>query len=827
MKFEGKYNFFKKIAAISCGLPIFIFAGLPACNLSALYQSDVEAVANTVKKIKISGNGTNDKLIYYYVIKNFFKRNNFNPVFGNLSLLKIDEVEKILLAGAMIIDFNKKIFEFESRKIELNAHMSEMCKSLVWLHKFYAYIIENTESMLNQGTHPEKGASLKNSLESYKIKLRMISEIFEKVMPDGYLNHTEDVAHIWNRVSSKAYFNLRGGIVSQNYENLLYFTGRYHIWKACRIEKVFNDIDVKNPEMKNREEEAKFMIGGPLDISRMLEARISESIKKMHNRQLLFKTDDESKFLEGIKKMEFESPGGMDTSITMLKMLYASRFESKMILCENYSSAERRQRIQNICDSDFFEATVFYSLAKYLNLYFKDYYFNMLRINVLTGTEAAGMQNKVRRQLMDIMLGVSKLNFDNIEEKLTKIQEAEGEKPIDSRALIQQMKECKGYSKELKDMLAVMYDSRKNYEKEMPVNESQRKEALERISDSLDILDIYSRLNENNYAYKVYVPEIRKYISNVLKMDLSSNTIKFKDYYSYYKNHPEKMQPGMINTDTDVPDEVRIINDKIKENMYYMLKESEEILNQEEVKYKKIKNKKKKSTCTDSKKKPEKPSKIPEDIVAERKKPEEKAQDAVPVILTDSNKSDESKISPETSESDSHKMKQIQEKEEFQKNQAIRNEKWKEEVARKRIAKEKDKASEIKEQVVTKTESTDFFEKHPHKIELSDPVSCRLEKLRKKGNGGDLLSKIEEFLGKGTIEPGRHLKNLGGNRYEQYMTRGDRVGFEIGKNKNGECIATIRSLGGHFDSAKDVDKAFGKISFGGTKSCEKYSGGSE
>ena len=99
--------------------------------------------------------------------------------------------------------------------------------------------------------------------------------------------------------------------------------------------------------------------------------------------------------------------------------------------------------------------------------------------------------------------------------------------------------------------------------------------------------------------------------------------------------------------------------------------------------------------------------------------------------------------------------------------------------------------------------------------------------LRRKGKGGTLLSRVEEFIEQGTIKPGGHLKRLGENRFEQYVTRSERIGFEIGKNETGEFIATIRSIGGHFDCAKDVDKAFGKTSFGGTKSSDKYSSSSE
>ena len=99
--------------------------------------------------------------------------------------------------------------------------------------------------------------------------------------------------------------------------------------------------------------------------------------------------------------------------------------------------------------------------------------------------------------------------------------------------------------------------------------------------------------------------------------------------------------------------------------------------------------------------------------------------------------------------------------------------------------------------------------------------------LRRKGKGGTLLSRVEEFIEQGIIKPGGHLKRLGENRFEQYLTRNERIGFEIGKNEDDKFIAILRSIGGHFDNAKEVDKAFERTSFGGIRLSDKSSSGSE
>lgn len=959
MNFD-KHNFLKKIAAISSGLAIGILPVLSTCQISALLQADVDAVAENIEKMKVECTAADGKLAYYCLIKNFFRKNKLRTDLDRFSLVeqklnrlnffKIDQIEKILLAGAMIIDFNKKVAEFDSKKFELNSNMNEICNSLVWLYKFYTFVIENTESMLKQGIHPEKGAFLENTMENYKAKHRVITEIFSNVMPDGYLNFTEDASRIWNRASSKAYINSKDGIVSKNWENLLYYTVRYHVCKACSIEKVFDEFDLEDTETKIKEEGEKRTKGAPSNVSEVLETSISEGIKQMHIEKMFFELNDESKFLEGVEDLVDEDFANDDTSIPILKFLYASRFESKMILCENYSSPERRQRIQNISMRNFFETIVFYIFSNNLDWNFRDYYYSVVRRNILIGAEST--DSNFFGEMLNVMGGDSKYDYDYFETRLDKAQRAAGDKPIDPKALVYQMKECKYCSNEFKDMMAAMYESRRSQSKGKVISESKRKEVLERISDSLDILDICARLNEKNAAYKEYVQEARKYASELLKMKVPSNIIKFKSYYDYYKNHPEKLQPGTLDTSNDVPEGVRIVNDKIKENMYYMLKESEEILNQEEIKYKKAKKRKKISSGEDIKKEPEKRTEAPKKTSEKPKISEEKNQTSAPANPVDSEKplpspeikpnkveenthsapkkgeevsnqeeskskkknssvadskkplqssetqpnkveenthsapkkgeevlnqkkskhkkhkkkksavadskkepekrteapkktSEKSKISEEknqtsapakpvdtekplqSSETQQSKIKQIQEKEEFQKNQVIRSEKWKEEVARKKIVKEKDKVSKAKDQIVEKTESEAFFEKYPHKIVLPESINSYLEMLRRKGKGGTLLSRVEEFIEQGIIKPGGHLKRLGENRFEQYLTRNERIGFEIGKNEDDKFIAIIRSIGGHFDSAKEVDKAFERTSFGGIRLSDKSSSGSE
>ena len=959
MSFD-KHNFLKKIAAISSGLAIGILPVLSTCQINALLQADVDAVAENIEKMKVECTAADGKLAYYCLIKNFFRKNKLRTDLDRFSLVeqklnrlnffKIDQIEKILLAGAMIIDFNKKVAEFDSKKFELNSNINEICNSLVWLHKFYTFVIENTESMLKQGIHPEKGAFLENTMENYKAKHRVITEIFANVMPDGYLNFTEDASRIWNRASSKAYINSKDGIVSKNWENLLYYTVRYHVCKACSIEKVFDEFDLEDTETKIKEEGAKPTKGAPSNVSEVLETSISEGIKQMHIEKMFFELNDESKFLEGVKDLVDEDFANDDTSIPILKFLYASRFESKMILCENYSSPERRQRIQNISMRNFFETIVFYAFSNNLDWHFRDYYYSVVRRNILIGAEST--DSNFFGEMLNVMGGDSKYDYDYFETRLDKAQRAAGDKPIDPKALVYQMKECKYCSNEFKDMMAAMYESRRSQSKGKVISESKRKEVLERISDSLDILDICARLNEKNAAYKEYVQEVRKYASELLKMKVPSNIIKFKSYYDYYKNHPEKLQPGTLDTSNDVPEGVRTVNDKIKENMYYMLKESEEILNQEEIKYKKAKKRKKISAGEDIKKEPEKRTEAPKKTSEKPKISEEKNQTSAPAKPVDSEKplqspeikpnkveenthitpkkseevsnqeeskskkkkssvadsekplpspeikpnkveenthsapkkieevsnqeeskhkkhkkkksavadskkepekrieapkktSEKPKISEEknqtsapakpvdtekplqSSEIQQSKIKQIQEKEEFQKNQVIRSEKWKEEVARKKIVKEKDKVSKAKDQILEKTESEAFFEKYPHKIVLPESINSYLEMLRRKGNGGTLLSRVEEFIEQGIIKPGGHLKRLGENRFEQYLTRNERIGFEIGKNEDDKFVAIIRSIGGHFDSAKEVDKAFERTSFGGIRLSDKSSSGSE
>ena len=906
MNFD-KHHFIKKIGAISSALAIGMLPCLSTRQINALVQADVDTVAQNIERMKSECTAANGKSAYYCLIKNFFRKNKLRPdldrfslvdqKLNRLSFFKIDQIEKILLAGAMIIDFNKKVAAFDSGKFELNSNMSEICNSLVWLHKFYTFVIENTESMLKQGIHPEKGAFLENTMENYKAKHRVISEIFANVMPDGYLNFTEDASRIWNRASSKAYINSKDGIVSKNWENLLYYTVRYHVCKACSIEKVFDEFDLEDTETKIKEEGTKPTSAGPSNVSDVLEASISEGIKQMHIEKMFFELNDESKFLEGVKDLACEDFAEEEPSVPLLKFLYASRFESKMILCENYSSPERRQRIQNISMRNLLETIVFYAFSNNLDWYFTDYYYSTVRRNILIKAESSNSNSHFLGEILDVMGGGSKHDYYYFEDKLDKAQRAAGGKQIDPKEFAYQMKEWKYCSKEFKDIMVAVYKSRKSQGKEKDISESKKKKVLERISDSLDILDICARLNEKNAAYKEYVQEVRKYASELLKMKVPSNIIKFKSYYEYYKNHPEKLQPGILDTGNDVPEEVRIVNDKIKENMYYMLKESEEILNQEEIKYKKAKKRKKVSEESDSKKEPEKrieaPKKVSEDknqtsapvkhadsekplqsaetqptkaeentnsapnknagvsnqkrtkhkkknsSVADSKKEREKRVEA-PKKTSEKpkNSEDKNKISAPAKPADSekplqspeiqpNKIKQIQEKEEFQKNQVIRSEKWKEEVARKKIVKEKYKVSKAKDQIIEKTESQAFFEKYPHKIVIPDSINSYLETLRRKGKGGTLLSRVEEFIEQGTIKPGGHLKRLGENRFEQYVTRSERIGFEIGKNENGEFIATIRSIGGHFDCAKDVDKAFGKTSFGGTKSSDKYSNSSE
>lgn len=959
MSFD-KHNFLKKIAAISSGLAIGVLPVLSTCQISALLQADVDAVAENIEKMKVECTTADGKLAYYCLIKNFFRKNKLRTDLDRFSLVeqklnrlnffKIDQIEKILLAGAMIIDFNKKVAEFDSKKFELNSNINEICNSLVWLYKFYTFVVENTESMLKQGIHPEKGAFLENTMENYKAKHRIITEIFANVMPDGYLNFTEDASRIWNRASSKAYINSKDGIVSKNWENLLYYNVRYHVCKACSIEKVFDEFDLEDTETKIKEEGEKRTKGAPSNVSEVLETSISEGIKQMHIEKMFFELNDESKFLEGVEDLVDEDFANDDTSIPILKFLYASRFESKMILCENYSSPERRQRIQNISMRNFFETIVFYAFSNNLDWHFRDYYYSVVRRNILIGAEST--DSNFFGEMLNVMGGDSKYDYDYFETRLDKAQRAAGDKPIDPKALVYQMKECKYCSNEFKDMMAAMYESRRSQSKGKVISESKRKEVLERISDSLDILDICARLNEKNAAYKEYVQEARKYASELLKMKVPSNIIKFKSYYDYYKNHPEKLQPGTLDTSNDVPEGVRIVNDKIKENMYYMLKESEEILNQEEIKYKKAKKRKKISAGEDIKKEPEKRTEAPKKTSEKPKISEEKNQISAPAKPVDSekpipspeikpnkveentqitpkkseevsnqeeskskkknssvadsekplpspeikpNKAEESthsalkkgeevlnqkkskhkkpkkkksavadskkepekrteapkktsenpKISEEknqtsapakpvdtekplqSSETQQSKIKQIQEKEEFQKNQVIRSEKWKEEVARKKIVKEKDKVSKAKDQILEKTESEAFFEKYPHKIVLPESINSYLEMLRRKGNGGTLLSRVEEFIEQGIIKPGGHLKRLGENRFEQYLTRNERIGFEIGKNEDDKFVAIIRSIGGHFDNAKEVDKAFERTSFGGIRLSDKSSSGSE
>ena len=915
MNFD-KHNFLKKIAAISSGLAIGILPGLPTCQINALLQADVDAVAENIEKMKVECTAADGKLAYYCLIKNFFRKNKLRTDLDRFSLVeqklnrlnffKIDQIEKILLAGAMIIDFNKKVAEFDSKKFELNSNMSEICNSLVWLYKFYTFVIENTESMLKQGIHPEKGAFLENTMENYKAKHRVITEIFSNVMPDGYLNFTEDASRIWNRASSKAYINSKDGIVSKNWENLLYYTVRYHVCKACSIEKVFDEFDLEDTETKIKEKGAKPTSAGPSKISDVLEASISEGIKQMHIEKMFFELNDESKFLEGVKDLVDEDFAEEEPSVPLIKFLYASRFESKMILCENYSSPERRQRIQNINMRNFLETIVFYAFSNNLNWYFTDYYYSTVRRNILIKAESSNSHSHFLGEMLNVMGGDSKHDYYYFEDKLDKAQRAAGDKQIDPKEFAYQMKEWKYCSKEFKDIMIAVYKSRKSRGKEKDISESKKKEVLERISDSLDILDICARLNEKNAAYKEYVQEVRKYASELLKMKVPSNIIKFKSYYEYYKNHPEKLQPGILDTGNDVPEEVRIVNDKIKENMYYMLKESEEILNQEEIKYKKAKKRKKISSGEDIKKEPEKRTEVPKKTSEKPKISEEKNQTSSPAKPVDTKKplqsleikpnkveenthsapkkseevsnqkeskhkkhkkkksavadskkepekrtespkktSEKPKISEEknqtsapakpvdtekplqSSETQQSKIKQIQEKEEFQKNQVIRSEKWKEEVARKKIVKEKDKVSKAKDQIVEKTESEAFFEKYPHKIVLPESINSYLEMLRRKGNGGTLLSRVEEFIEQGIIKPGGHLKRLGENRFEQYLTRNERIGFEIGKNEDDKFIAIIRSIGGHFDNAKEVDKAFERTSFGGIRLSDKSSSGSE
>lgn len=830
MNFD-KQNFIKKIGAISSALAICMLPCLSTRQINALVQADVDTVAQNIESMKSECTEANGKSAYYCLIKNFFRKNKLRPdldrfslvdqKLNRLSFFKIDQIEKILLAGAMIIDFNKKVAAFDSGKLELNSNMSEICNSLVWLHKFYTFVIENTERMLKQGIHPEKGAFLENTMENYKAKHRVISEIFANVMPDGYLNFTEDASRIWNRASSKAYINSKDGIVSKNWENLLYYTVRYHVCKASSIEKVFDEFDLEDTETKIKEEGAKSTNGGPSNVSEVLETSISEGIKQMHIEKMFFELNDESKFLEGVKDLACEDFAEEEPSVPLLKFLYASRFESKMILCENYSSPERRQRIQNISMRNLLETIVFYAFSNNLDWYFTDYYYSTVRRNILIKAESSNSNSHFLGEILDVMGGGSKHDYYYFEDKLDKAQRAAGGKQIDPKEFAYQMKEWKYCSKEFKDIMVAVYQSRRSQGKEKDISESKKKEVLERISDSLDILDICARLNEKNAAYKEYVQEVRKYASELLKMKVPSNIIKFKSYYEYYKNHPEKLQPGILDTGNDVPEEVRIVNDKIKENMYYMLKESEEILNQEEIKYKKAKKRKKISEESDSKKEPEKRIEAPKKTSEKPKNSEEKNKISAPAKPADSEKPLQS------AETQPNKIKQIQEKEEFQKNQVIRSEKWKEEVARKKIVKEKDKISKAKDQIIEKTESQAFFEKYPHKIVIPDSINSYLEMLRRKGKGGTLLSRVEEFIEQGTIRPGGHLKRLGENRFEQYVTRSERIGFEIGKNENGEFIATIRSIGGHFDCAKDVDKAFGKTSFGGTKSSDKYSNSSE
>lgn len=961
MNFD-KHNFLKKIAAISSGLAIGILPVLSTCQISALLQVDVDAVAENIEKMKVECTAADGKLAYYCLIKNFFRKNKLRPDLDRFSLVeqklnrlnffKIDQIEKILLAGAMIIDFNKKVAEFDSKKFELNSNMNEICNSLVWLYKFYTFVIENTESMLKQGIHPEKGAFLENTMENYKAKHRVITEIFSNVMPDGYLNFTEDASRIWNRASSKAYINSKDGIVSKNWENLLYYTVRYHVCKACSIEKVFDEFDLEDTETKIKEEGTKPTSAGPSNVSDVLEASISEGIKQMHIEKMFFELNDESKFLEGVKDLVDEDFAEEEPSVPLIKFLYASRFESKMILCENYSSPERRQRIQNINMRNFLETIVFYAFSNNLNWYFTDYYYSTVRRNILIKAESSNSNSHFLGEILDVMGGGSKHDYYYFEDKLDKAQRAAGDKQIDPKEFAYQMKEWKYCSKEFKDIMIAVYKSRKSQGKEKDISESKKKEVLERISDSLDILDICARLNEKNAAYKEYVQEIRKYASELLKMKVPSNIIKFKSYYDYYKNHPEKLQPGILDTGNDVPEEVRIVNDKIKENMYYMLKESEEILNQEEIKYKKAKKRKKISSGEDIKKEPEKRTEAPKKTSEKPKISEEKNQTSAPAkpvgtekplpspeikpnkveenthitpkkseevsnqeeskskkknssvadtekplqspeiqpneveenihitpkkgeevlnqkkskhkkpkkkksVVADSKKepeklteapkktSEKPKNSEEknqtyapakpvdtekplqSAETQQSKIKQIQEKEEFQKNQVIRSEKWKEEVARKKIVKEKDKVSKAKDQIVEKTESEAFFEKYPHKIVLPESINSYLEMLRRKGKGGTLLSRVEEFIEQGIIKPGGHLKRLGENRFEQYLTRNERIGFEIGKNEDDKFIAIIRSIGGHFDNAKEVDKAFERTSFGGIRLSDKSSSGSE
>lgn len=961
MNFD-KHNFLKKIAAISSGLAIGILPGLSTSQISALLQADVDAVAENIEKMKVECTAADGKLAYYCLIKNFFRKNKLRTDLDRFSLVeqklnrlnffKIDQIEKILLAGAMIIDFNKKVAEFDSKKFELNSNMNEICNSLVWLYKFYTFVIENTESMLKQGIHPEKGAFLENTMENYKAKHRVITEIFSNAMPDGYLNFTEDASRIWNRASSKAYINSKDGIVSKNWENLLYYTVRYHVCKACSIEKVFDEFDLEDTETKIKEEGTKPTSAGPSNVSDVLEASISEGIKQMHIEKMFFELNDESKFLEGVKDLVDEDFAEEEPSVPLIKFLYASRFESKMILCENYSSPERRQRIQNINMRNFLETIVFYAFSNNLNWYFTDYYYSTVRRNILIKSESSNSHSHFLGEMLDVMGGGSKHDYYYFEDKLDKAQRAAGDKQIDPKEFAYQMKEWKYCSKEFKDIMIAVYKSRKSQGKEKDISESKKKEVLERISDSLDILDICARLNEKNAAYKEYVQEIRKYASELLKMKVPSNIIKFKSYYDYYKNHPEKLQPGILDTGNDVPEEVRIVNDKIKENMYYMLKESEEILNQEEIKYKKAKKRKKISSGEDIKKEPEKrteapkktsekpkifedknqtsapakpvgtekpfpspeikpnkveenthitpkkgeevsnqeeskskkknssvadsekplqspeikPNKVEENThitpkkseeVSNQKEPKHKKSKKKKSVVADSKKepekrteapkktSEKPKISEErnqtyapakpvdtekplqSSETQQSKIKQIQEKEEFQKNQVIRSEKWKEEVARKKIVKEKDKVSKAKNQIVEKTESEAFFEKYPHKIVLPESINSYLEMLRRKGKGGTLLSRVEEFIEQGIIKPGGHLKRLGENRFEQYLTRNERIGFEIGKNEDDKFIAIIRSIGGHFDNAKEVDKAFERTSFGGIRLSDKSSSGSE
>ena len=915
MNFD-KHNFLKKIAAISSGLAIGILPVLSTCQINALLQADVDAVAENIEKMKVECTAADGKLAYYCLIKNFFRKNKLRPDLDRFSLVeqklnrlnffKIDQIEKILLAGAMIIDFNKKVAEFDSKKFELNSNMNEICNSLVWLYKFYTFVIENTESMLKQGIHPEKGAFLENTMENYKAKHRVITEIFSNVMPDGYLNFTEDASRIWNRASSKAYINSKDGIVSKNWENLLYYTVRYHVCKACSIEKVFDEFDLEDTETKIKEEGTKPTSAGPSNVSDVLEASISEGIKQMHIEKMFFELNDESKFLEGVKDLVDEDFAEEEPSVPLIKFLYASRFESKMILCENYSSPERRQRIQNINMRNFLETIVFYAFSNNLNWYFTDYYYSTVRRNILIKAESSNSNSHFLGEILDVMGGGSKHDYYYFEDKLDKAQRAAGDKQIDPKEFAYQMKEWKYCSKEFKDIMIAVYKSRKSQGKEKDISESKKKEVLERISDSLDILDICARLNEKNAAYKEYVQEIRKYASELLKMKVPSNIIKFRSYYDYYKNHPEKLQPGILDTSNDVPEEVRIVNDKIKENMYYMLKESEEILNQEEIKYKKAKKRKKISSGEDIKKEPEKRTEVPKKTSGKPKISEEKNQTYAPAKPVDTEKllpspeikpnkveenthitpkkgeevsnqkepkhkkpkkkksavadskkepekrteapkktSEKPKISEDknqtsapakpvdtekplqSSETQQSKIKQIQEKEEFQKNQVIRSEKWKEEVARKKIVKEKDKVSKAKDQIVEKTESEAFFEKYPHKIVLPESINSYLEMLRRKGKGGTLLSRVEEFIEQGIIKPGGHLKRLGENRFEQYLTRNERIGFEIGKNEDDKFIAIIRSIGGHFDNAKEVDKAFERTSFGGIRLSDKSSSGSE